>query len=179
MVAQIELVPQLGKQARTVERSACPVGVRNGDKAGPKAFGIVGIARSENVLTVAKRVIMIARALLARARLVVLDEPTTSITDEEIKHLHGICRQIKARGGSVLYVSHRLEEILSLTDRVIVMRDGEVDAFDAKADGYVRAEGGVALVLFTPSGRHEATAGIRLAPLVASSGAGVVLGGGR
>jgi ribose transport system ATP-binding protein len=83
-----------------------------------------------------KRVIMIARALLARARLVVLDEPTTSLTDEEIKHLHGICRQIKARGGSVLYVSHRLEEILSLTDRVVVMRDGEVEltALTAETD---------------------------------------------
>jgi ABC-type sugar transport system ATPase subunit len=83
-----------------------------------------------------KRVIMIARALLARARLVVLDEPTTSLTDEEIKHLHGICRQIKARGGSVLYVSHRLEEILSLTDRIVVMRDGEVEltALTAETD---------------------------------------------
>ena len=81
-----------------------------------------------------KRVIMIARALLARARLVVLDEPTTSITDEEIKHLHGICRQIKQRGGSVLYVSHRLEEILSLTDRVVVMRDGEVELTALTAD---------------------------------------------
>jgi len=74
-----------------------------------------------------KRVVMIARALLARARLVVLDEPTTSLTDEEIKHLHSVCREIKRRGGSVLYVSHRLDEILALTDRVVVMRDGEVE----------------------------------------------------
>src|SRR5205085_759174 len=74
-----------------------------------------------------KRVVMIARALLARARLVVLDEPTTSLTDEEIKHLHAICRRMKEHGGSILYVSHRLDEILSLTDRVTVMRDGEVE----------------------------------------------------
>lgn len=73
-----------------------------------------------------KRVVMIARALLARARLLVLDEPTTSLTDEEIKHLHAVCRKVKERGGTVLYVSHRLEEILSLTDSVIVMRDGRV-----------------------------------------------------
>jgi len=73
-----------------------------------------------------KRVVMIARALLARARLLVLDEPTTSLTDEEIKHLHSVCRRVKERGGTVLYVSHRLEEILSLTDSVIVMRDGRV-----------------------------------------------------
>ena len=73
-----------------------------------------------------KRVVMIARALLARARLLVLDEPTTSLTDEEIKHLHAVCRQVRQRGGTVLYVSHRLDEILSLTDSVIVMRDGQV-----------------------------------------------------
>jgi ABC-type sugar transport system ATPase subunit len=73
-----------------------------------------------------KRVVMIARALLARARLLVLDEPTTSLTDEEIKHLHSVCRRVRERGGTVLYVSHRLDEILSLTDSVIVMRDGGV-----------------------------------------------------
>ncbi len=73
-----------------------------------------------------KRVVMIARALLARARLLVLDEPTTSLTDEEIKHLHSVCRKVKERGGTVLYVSHRLDEILSLTDTVIVMRDGQL-----------------------------------------------------
>jgi ABC-type sugar transport system ATPase subunit len=73
-----------------------------------------------------KRIVMIARALLARARLLVLDEPTTSLTDEEIKHLHAVCRKVRERGGTVLYVSHRLDEILSLTDTVIVMRDGHV-----------------------------------------------------
>jgi ABC-type sugar transport system ATPase subunit len=73
-----------------------------------------------------KRVVMIARALLARARLLVLDEPTTSLTDEEIKHLHSVCRKVRERGGTVLYVSHRLDEILSLTDTVIVMRDGQL-----------------------------------------------------
>jgi ABC-type sugar transport system ATPase subunit len=73
-----------------------------------------------------KRIVMIARALLARARLLVLDEPTTSLTDEEIKHLHAVCRKVRERGGTVLYVSHRLDEILSLTDTVIVMRDGQL-----------------------------------------------------
>ncbi len=61
MVAQIEFIAQLGKQARKVERSARPVGVRNGNKAGPKALGLVGIAGPQNVLAVAKRMIMIAR----------------------------------------------------------------------------------------------------------------------
>lgn len=80
-----------------------------------------------------KRLVMIARALLARARLLTLDEPTTSLTDEEIKQLHAVCRNVKARGGTVLYVSHRLDEILSLTDTVIVMRDGQLVTSDPTA----------------------------------------------
>jgi len=80
-----------------------------------------------------KRLVMIARALLARARLLVLDEPTTSLTDEEIKQLHDVTRNVKARGGTVLYVSHRLDEILSLTDTVIVMRDGRLVTSDPTA----------------------------------------------
>ena len=73
-----------------------------------------------------QRMVMIARALRARARLVVLDEPTIAFTDDDIEHLHRVCRRIRERGGTVLYVSHRLAEIEALTDRVIVMRDGAV-----------------------------------------------------
>ena len=76
-------------------------------------------------LSIAKRrVTMIARSLIQRARLVVLDEPSASLTDIETQHLHSIVRKLKAEGVAVLYVSHRLQEILSLTDRVLVMRDG-------------------------------------------------------
>jgi ABC-type sugar transport system ATPase subunit len=73
-----------------------------------------------------QRMVMIARALRAEARLVVLDEPTIAFTDDDIEHLHDVCRRIRDRGGTVLYVSHRLGEITRLTDRVIVMRDGAV-----------------------------------------------------
>lgn len=73
-----------------------------------------------------QRMVMIARALRAKARLVVLDEPTIAFTDDDIEHLHGVCRRIRERGGTVLYVSHRLAEVEALTDRVIVMRDGAV-----------------------------------------------------
>ena len=61
MVAQIELAAQLGKQARKVERSAGPIGVRNRNKAGPKTLGLFGIARPQNILAVSKRVVLIAR----------------------------------------------------------------------------------------------------------------------
>ncbi len=76
--------------------------------------------------TVQQRVVMIARALYHRARLLVLDEPSTALTGREIEQLHSIARQLRDDGASILYVSHRLQEILSLTDRVAVMRDGRV-----------------------------------------------------
>ncbi len=85
-----------------------------------------------------QRLVMIARALVTQARLVVLDEPTGSLTDEEINHLFGVIRDLSAAGVAVIYVSHRLEEILQVTDRVVVMRDGAVvddrptEAFDAR-----------------------------------------------
>lgn len=73
-----------------------------------------------------KRLVMIGRALYHRARLVMLDEPTASLTTEEIDNLHTICRRLKQLGSSVLYVSHRLDEVGELTDRVVTMRDGKV-----------------------------------------------------
>jgi ribose transport system ATP-binding protein len=75
---------------------------------------------------VEQRLVMIARALYHDARVLFLDEPSVSLTIEEIAHLHQIARQLRARGHSIVYVSHRLKEIVSLTDRVVVMRDGRV-----------------------------------------------------
>jgi ABC-type sugar transport system ATPase subunit len=78
-------------------------------------------------LTVAQqRLVMLARGIAQDARVVVLDEPTASLTDEEIRQLFAIIRRLRDQGIAVVYVSHRLEEILELTDRVVVMRDGKV-----------------------------------------------------
>jgi ABC-type sugar transport system ATPase subunit len=73
-----------------------------------------------------KQEVAIARALAARARLLILDEPTANLTADEVDRVHRRVRAIRASGGSVLYVSHHLEEILSLSDRVAVLRDGEL-----------------------------------------------------
>ena len=75
---------------------------------------------------VEQRLVMIARALYHDARVLFLDEPSVSLTIEEIAHLHRIVRQLRARGHSIVYVSHRLNEIVALTDRVVVMQDGRV-----------------------------------------------------
>ncbi|HMI72484.1 MAG TPA: ATP-binding cassette domain-containing protein, partial [Solirubrobacteraceae bacterium] len=73
-----------------------------------------------------RRLVMLARGLAANARLLILDEPTASLTDAEIDHLHRIVRQLQVRDVSVVYVTHRLDEIFEITDHAAVMRDGRV-----------------------------------------------------
>lgn len=73
-----------------------------------------------------QRMVMIARALYHDARVLILDEPTASLSDEEIRRLFRVVRDLRAEGRSVIYVSHRLDEIFELTDRVLVMRDGRM-----------------------------------------------------
>jgi ABC-type sugar transport system ATPase subunit len=73
-----------------------------------------------------QRVVMIARGVAADARLLVLDEPSASLSNEEIEHLHGVVRGLAASGVAVIYVTHRLDEIFEVTDHVAVMRDGKV-----------------------------------------------------
>jgi ribose transport system ATP-binding protein len=68
--------------------------------------------------------ITIGRALLLQARLIAMDEPTASLSDEESERLFAIVRDLAAEGIAVLYVSHRLDEILQLCDNVSVFKDG-------------------------------------------------------
>ena len=71
-----------------------------------------------------KQMVEIARALSTDVRILVLDEPTSSLTDEEVQWLFAAIRRLKERGVCVLYVSHRLPEIFAICDEVTVLRDG-------------------------------------------------------
>jgi ABC-type sugar transport system ATPase subunit len=76
-------------------------------------------------LTISQRqLVEIARVVSAGARLVVLDEPTSSLSDHEARILLNIIRTLKGRGIAVIYISHRLHEVLAIAERVTVMRDG-------------------------------------------------------
>ena len=77
-------------------------------------------------LTVGKQqMVEIAKAISFDAKLLVLDEPTAALSDMEIDALFKVMRDLRARGVAMIYISHRLDEIKQITDRVSVMRDGE------------------------------------------------------
>ena len=71
-----------------------------------------------------QQLVEIARALSCRARVLVLDEPTSSLSPAEIERLFALLRSLRAEGTGIVYVSHKLDEILGLSDRVTVLRDG-------------------------------------------------------
>ncbi|MDG2224657.1 MAG: sugar ABC transporter ATP-binding protein [Rubripirellula sp.] len=75
-----------------------------------------------------RQMVEMARACLRDCRLLIMDEPTASLSSRETKTLLGLVTQLRAAGVSVLYVSHRLEEIFQLCDRVTVFRDGKLVA---------------------------------------------------
>ncbi|OAA31696.1 ABC transporter ATP-binding protein [Kosmotoga arenicorallina S304] len=89
----------------------------------------VSIPATERIdkLSVAqKQMVEIAKALAFDSKLLILDEPTTVLTRREIDILFGIMRQLKSRGVTMIYISHKLSEVKEICDRVMVLRDGEM-----------------------------------------------------
>lgn len=72
-----------------------------------------------------QQMLMIARALATEPRVLILDEPTTSLSSSDVERLFQVVRSLKERGTSVIFVTHKMEEILELTDRVTILRDGK------------------------------------------------------
>ena len=72
------------------------------------------------------QMVQIARALAFGARILIFDEPTASLTYQETRDLFRIIRQLKADGAGIVFISHHLEEVMEISDRVSVMRDGEL-----------------------------------------------------
>ncbi len=71
-----------------------------------------------------RQLVQVARALIFECRILALDEPTTSLTDAETDHLFAILEDLRGRGLTLIYVSHRLPEVFRLCDRITVLRDG-------------------------------------------------------
>lgn len=90
---------------------------------------VIDLDQRVDHLTFAERQsVTIARALSRNARVLVLDEPTAALEEREVRSLFGVIESLKAAGVAILYVSHRLDEIVSIADRCTVMRDGRIVA---------------------------------------------------
>jgi ABC-type sugar transport system ATPase subunit len=86
---------------------------------------------------VQQTMVAFARALATDARVLILDEPTASLTDTEITDLFAVLRSLRERGVAIVYVSHRLEEVFELCDRLTIMRNGETIITKDVADSHI------------------------------------------
>lgn len=89
-------------------------------------FGLDPLAKVADLRIAERQKVEIMRAIARDARVIIMDEPTSSLTEDEAERLHVLIRRLKAQGKTVVYVSHFLDHILANCDRVTVMRDGHV-----------------------------------------------------
>jgi len=129
-------------------------------------IGLVVDTRTEvRHLSVAQmQMVEIAKALSHEAKVLLLDEPTASLTGEEAEALFALVRRLKAQGAAILFVSHKIEEVLAISDRVTVLRDGETTMAGEPMAGMTRARLIEAMI-----GRSERAAIVR--PPKAATGA--------
>ena len=104
---------------RAMRREILSVNERLGYRLDPDAVvGALPLAEQQCV--------EITRAMLARPRILILDEPTAALDDSEVARLFGIVRKLRDEGVAVIYISHRLDEIFQLADRITVLKDGKL-----------------------------------------------------
>lgn len=72
-----------------------------------------------------QQLVEIAKAVSQNARILVMDEPTSSITDREVENLYTIIRDLQERGTGIVYISHKMDEVYTITDKITILRDGE------------------------------------------------------
>jgi len=80
----------------------------------------------KNIGAAHRQMVEICRAFVSKSRIILMDEPTSSFTESEVELLFQIIRQLKAAGISIIYISHKLEEVKKICDRISVLRDGEI-----------------------------------------------------
>lgn len=71
------------------------------------------------------QLVEIAKAVSQNARILIMDEPTSSITDREVANLYNIIRDLQKRGTGIVYISHKMDEVYTITDKITILRDGE------------------------------------------------------
>ncbi len=127
----------LPSEVRARRRLVSWSGVRKLARAALARLGVaIDLAATVETLTTAERqLVAIARALMSAPRLLIMDEPTTALTGREVARLFAIVRDIQAQGIAVLFVSHKMREMLEISERITVLRNGAVAA-EGAADGF-------------------------------------------
>ncbi len=118
------------------------------------------VRASINTLSVAQQqMVEIAKATSRKSRIIAMDEPSATLTEHELENLFALIRRLKAEGVSIIYISHRLEEIFEIADRVTVLRDGELVATknvaDTDRDGIIKMMVGRELKEIIPKAETE------------------------
>jgi rhamnose transport system ATP-binding protein len=88
----------------------------------------------ETLMMPEQQIVEIAKAIGASAKVVLMDEPTASLTDREVESLFRVIKVLRSHGVGIIYISHRLEEIFAVADRITVLRDGQTIATRRCAD---------------------------------------------
>lgn len=101
-----------------------------------------------------QQIVELCKALVLNARVIIMDEPTSSLTEKETTQLYKIVARLKSQGVTIIYVSHKLEEILSMCDTVTVLRDGKhiatVSSQNLDIDGLIQMMVGRTLTMLFP-----------------------------
>ncbi|PDT72836.1 sugar ABC transporter ATP-binding protein [Bradyrhizobium sp. C9] len=129
-------VSRFGMLAREAMESAVgPVLARLGADFAPRTL-VAGLSMGQ------RQLVEIARALHARSKILIMDEPTTALSAGESERLFGLIRRLRDEGLAIIYISHRMDEVYALGDRVTVLRDGtlvgSLDKPEIRADTIVR-----------------------------------------
>ncbi len=111
---------------------------RAGEQLNRLGLGISPERKVEGLSTAAQQLVEIAKALALEARLLILDEPTAALGGEETERLFEQIARLRSDGVGIIYISHRLEEIRQIADRIVVLRDGHKVATHERGDIPVR-----------------------------------------
>ncbi|WP_206447889.1 sugar ABC transporter ATP-binding protein [Agrococcus sp. KRD186] len=109
----------LFEHARSIRSGAAAALAEIGSRAKPTTV-------VADLTTAERQLVEIAKALATNARLIIMDEPTAALSSAEIERLHESIRRLTARGIAVIYISHKLDEVFRISDRISIMRDGRV-----------------------------------------------------
>ena len=93
-------------------------------------FNVDPLAMVANLGAAQKQMVEIARAVLQKARLIIFDEPTATLTPEEKRHFFALVQRLKRDGVAIVFISHAIEEALMIADRITILRDGELVVTD-------------------------------------------------